>query len=664
MDREPAAMRRFRNRAIHTRCTRWVACAIFVVAVLWLPGLGPAGGRPALAQPGQKQLESDFSVFGRYLTELFTQVGGNTRGEISSFINRLQLFDVEGEIDRLVGNPWELSDSTSYKLSLASQHVAFPVYDRLLAQMTRLDEIRTRRIQNLTVDELPLIAVDLNATALPIMVGDFVILSDQRSGSQILNSIVHYFDGRELIDLAVFGLAQQPFFPQTDEQWQALKHSLAAHRVDLALGVMGLGALFEAGALSNSGTIKRWRDNNYRLGWYGAFSRLGYHLQPGLRGGLTANLPGLELSAGLLEQIRPSTGSVQRAVEVALRESWLNRFTAANGWDSFAVLAAREVLATGDNYQGEDFTGRMGLFLKRRQPFHLRFITLRASFETESNLSNSLRFAASVGVDYSKTGLSTVLQSSRMLATRDSGQVMETRTGLFIAGTMESPGRYYLDIMAAQGSALREAWVTWQAADKQRAVASARMGILAQGSVVGSPVLEQLRRQTAEAESRRASLAVALADYLEARRRTYNLQRWPTGAGDLHGPIDGAILQSAANAVFTRLTELGTFLDQSATPLSDLRERLADVRLRYENLQTRGVRDEAAALQAELGDLDERWRQESEAVAEGLEQYAHYLACARRIVAAGGALVASRFSPPLATRTQRKLLALVAQPIF
>jgi hypothetical protein len=33
-------------------------------------------------------------------------------------------------------------------------------------------------------------------------------------------------------------------------------------------------------------------------------------------------------------------------------------------------------------------------------------------------------------------------------------------------------------------------------------------------------------------------------------------------------------------------------------------------------------------------------------------------------VAAGGALVASRFSPPLATRTQRKLLALVAQPIF
>ena len=247
-------MRRYRNTAVHTRCARWVACAAFLLAVLWLPGLGPAGGRPAWAQPGQKQLEFDFSVFGRYLTDLFTQVGDRTRGEVFSLVNRLQLFDVEGEIDRLVGNPWELSDSTTYKLSLAAQHVASPVYDRLLAQMTRLDEIRTRRIQNLTVDALPLIAVNLD------------ILGSERSGSQFLNSALNYFDGREILDLAVFGLAQQPFFPQTDEQWQARKHSLATHKGELAVAVMSLGALFEAGALSNSGTIKHWRENNYRLG--------------------------------------------------------------------------------------------------------------------------------------------------------------------------------------------------------------------------------------------------------------------------------------------------------------------------------------------------------------------------------------------------------------
>jgi hypothetical protein len=645
-------MLRFRNKAICARYPRRLACAVFLVAVFWLPGLVPAGGLPALAQPGASQLESNLSPFGRYLTELFTQVGEKTRGEVFSFINRLELFDLEGEIDRLVGSPWELSDSTTYKLSLAPQHVAYPVYDRLVAQMTRLDEIRTRRIQNLTVDALPLIAVDLD------------ILSGERTGTQLLNSALSYFDGRELVDLGVFALAQQPFFPQTDEQWQELKHDLGTHRGAVAIAVMGLGALFEAGAVSNSGTIKRWRENDYRLGWYGAFSHLGYHLQPDLRGGLTVNLPGLELFAGLMEQIRPSAGSVQRAFDVALRESWLNRFTAASGWDSFAVLAVRQTLATEGEYHGDGFTGRAGLFLKRNQPLHLRFITLRASFETESNLTDSLRFAAGVGVDYGKTGLSTVLQSSRMLATRDSGQVMETRTGLFLAGTMESPGQYYLDIMIAQGWAMREAWETWQAADKQRMAALARLGILAHGTVGGSPVLEQLRRQTAEAESRRASLALALADYLEARRHTYSLQRWPTRPGDLHGPVDGAILQSAASAVFVRLTELGEFLDQSTAPLSDLRERLAEKRLRYQNLQASGARDEAAALLADLDELDQRWRQESEAVAEGLRLYAHYLACARRIAAAGGALATDRFSPPLSARTQRKLLALVAQPML
>jgi hypothetical protein len=649
---------------MHTRCPRWIACAVFLVAVLWLPGFGPAGGRLAVAQPGERQLEADANLFGHYLTELFTQIGGTTRGEVSSFINQLQLYDVEGEIDRLVGNPWELSDSTNYKLSLAPQHVAYPVYDRLIAQMTRLDEIRSRRIQNLTVDALPLIAVDLNADALPLITDDLVVLSSERSGPQLLSSAVHTLDGREMVDLAVFGLAQQPFFPQTEDQWQASKHSLATHRAELAFTVLGLGALFEAGALSNSGTIKRWREDRYQLGWYGAFSHLGYHLQPNLRGGLTADMPGLELSAGLLEQVRPAAGSIQRAAEVAVRESWLNRFTAASGWNSFVQLALRQVLAKTGGYQGENFTGRAGLFIKRPQPFHLRFITLRASFETESNLNDTIRFAVGVGVDYSKTGLSTVLQSSRMLATHDSGQIMEMRTGLFVAGTMESPAQYTIDALVAQTSALRDAWETWQAAEKQRAASLARLGILTPEASTRAPVLEQLSRQSAEAESRRAGMAVALADYLEARRRAYNLERWPTTTGDLHGPIDGAILQSAANAVFARLTELGAFLDQSTAPLSELRDQLLEIRLRYENMQALNLREQADAAQAELADLDGRWRQESEAVANGLHLYEHYLACARRIVSVGGALASRRFSPPLAVHTERRLLALVAQPIL
>jgi hypothetical protein len=204
--------------------------------------------RPARAQFGQARLQNDFGDLLKILSDLTTQVGVKSRGELLDFFNKIELFNVESEIDRLVGNPWELSDSTSYKLSLAPLHVAYPVFDQMVAQMTRLDDIRSRRIQNLTVDSLGLISVNLD------------ILNGEQSGSQLAGSILHYFNAREFMDLGVFILAQQPYFPQTEEEWDARKHQIAQHQGMLAVGVAGLGALFEVGALNNSGTIKRCQD--------------------------------------------------------------------------------------------------------------------------------------------------------------------------------------------------------------------------------------------------------------------------------------------------------------------------------------------------------------------------------------------------------------------
>jgi hypothetical protein len=151
---------------------------------------------------------------------------------VFSLLNKIELFNVEDEIDRLVGNPRELSDSTSYKLSLAPLHIAYPVFDQMVRQMTRLDDIRSRRIQNLTVDSLGLIAVDLD------------ILSDERSGGQLANSILHYFNAREFFDLGVFMLAQQPFFPDTEEGWNLRKRQIARQE-----GALALTAIWARGAV-------------------------------------------------------------------------------------------------------------------------------------------------------------------------------------------------------------------------------------------------------------------------------------------------------------------------------------------------------------------------------------------------------------------------------
>ena len=150
---------------------------------------------PAVAQELPGRLQSDAGGLLRLLIESATQAGSKAGGQVFSVVNQIQLYDIEGEIDRLVGSPWQLSDSTTYKLELAPQHVAFPVYDQLVRQMTRLDDIRTSRIQNLTVDAVPLIAVDLDALrTFHMVVVDDNMLVDNRLG---INSYFHsggYFE--------------------------------------------------------------------------------------------------------------------------------------------------------------------------------------------------------------------------------------------------------------------------------------------------------------------------------------------------------------------------------------------------------------------------------------------------------------------------------------
>lgn len=611
---------------------------------------------PAVAQELPGRLQSDAGGLLRLLIESATQAGSKAGGQVFSVVNQIQLYDIEGEIDRLVGSPWQLSDSTTYKLELAPQHVAFPVYDQLVRQMTRLDDIRTSRIQNLTVDAVPLIAVDLDALRIPMVVVDDNIVVDEQTGHQLLNSILGYFNAREILDLGVFMLAQQPYFPQTQDEWDARKHDLATHKGALALTLAGLGALFQVGALSDSGTLTTWRERRYQMGWYAGFSRLGYRLAPNLRGGVTAFIPGLELSAGLMDQIRSGSNGFGTAFEFALRESWLNRYTAATGWDSFFEAALRTVLSAGDGYSGERLTGRGGLFLKREHPFHWRYITLRGSFEAESNLNDSLRFAAGLGVDYTKTGLSTVLQSSRTLIPGAGSAAPETRTGVFVAGTLESPAQYYVDIMDVRACLLGDAWLAYQGSEDRRATAEARLRVLAGANTMDlERTLQDLRRSTAESENWRAEVATRLADYLESRRLAYTTEHWTRGPGDVHGPVDGSVLVAACDAVAERVVDLANFLDGRISPLRAMRER-------FDMLGERAAQDAASSDEA-TASLDEEWRRESLAVTEGLRQYGVYLGALRRIAAVASPLVGVWSYEPLSPRKQRSLITLVAQPL-
>jgi hypothetical protein len=609
--------------------------------------------KPARAQSVQTRLQNDFGDLLRILSEVVGQISTKSRGELFSFVNRIELFNLESEIDRLVGSPWELSDSTSYKLSLAPLHLAYPVFDQQVRQITRLDDIRSRRIQNLTVDSLGLIVVDLD------------MLNEERKSSQLTNSILRYFDAREVLDLGTFLLAQQPLFPQTPEAWDESKHQMAKHQGLLALGAAGLGAVFEAGALSNSGTLRRCRDRACSVGWYGSVSHLGYHLQPSLRGGLTARLPWLEVSAGWLEQVRPSADSAGSVVEMAVRESWLGRYTTAAGWDSFVEGAVRRVVDVENRYQGESFTTRGGVFVKRERPFRWRHIVLRGSTEVESNLTGSLRYALGFGVDYTETGLSAVLQSSRANIMRDGSPVSETRTGLFVAGTVEAPDQYFIYAMNLEARRLREECNHLAVREAERKQAEAELRVLAAGKTTRGldAVVETLRRASAESEGHRLRVAALLGDYLEARRLVYSIKQWKRSPDDLHGPLDAEVLEGAGSSVLARLVELARFLQGSRDTLETLRSRYTRA---AEHAAALGDGEGGARAQAQVeqATIDREWRRSSESVTEALRLYEHYLASIRRIAALASSVLPVQHFAPLDQRLLRKLLALIAQPLL
>lgn len=620
------------------------------LAALVAVALSLAYASPASAQFNQSRLQNDFGDLMRVMSDLISQIGAKSRGQVLDFFNRIELFNVESEIDRLVGSPWELSDSTSYKLSLAPLHLAYPVFDQQVKQMTRLDDIRSRRIQNLTVDSLGLIAVDLN------------LLNGEQTGGQVASSILHYFNAREFLDLGVFTLAQQPVFPQTDEEWAARKRQLARHEGMLALTVASLGALFEVGALNDSGTLHRCAMPSCSVGWYGGFSRLGYHLRPVLRGGLTARLPALELAAGLMEQIRAPSDSASTVFEMALRESWLNRFTAVGGWDSFFQAAVRRVLSSDPRYGGEQVTARGGLFIKREEPFRWRYIVLRGSTEVESDMAGSLRYAMGVGVDYTRTGLSAVVQSSRTNFLNDGLSLPETRTALFVAGTVEAPEEYYVEAMNVRARLLRDQWDLLVASERQKEEAEAQLRLLAgsENAARLAPLFEAERVALAESEDHRAQMAVLLGDYLESRRMAYSLKQWKRSQDDLQGPLDGELLETIAYVVAHRLGELAAFLQRAEGRLTMLRDRFSHAAGQLHDAES--PRAKALAV-SEMREVDAVWRRESQPVGEALQLYNHYASSLRRVAGLSATLMPAMHREPLSPRTIRRLLALVAPPL-
>ena len=111
--------------------------------------LAVAAARPAAAQSARAAAnEVDLSRLFAGLPAVFERVAARGYTELFRLLSTLELFRFEAEIDRFVGKPRELNDTTSYKLSLLPFYIAYPIYQPLVAQMVRLDSVRDAQLRD------------------------------------------------------------------------------------------------------------------------------------------------------------------------------------------------------------------------------------------------------------------------------------------------------------------------------------------------------------------------------------------------------------------------------------------------------------------------------------------------------------------------------------
>jgi hypothetical protein len=564
-----------------------------------------AMGQTTPSRSGEVDLGRIFAA----VPEAFLSALGKGHTELFRLVETLELLHFENEIDRFVGNPRTLHDSTTYKLSLLPFQIRYPIYRQLVAQMTRLDTVRSRRIHMVTPDSVSLIDLKIQPFAtLDAMVGE-------GAGREVQNSLLTHFSAREIADLSVFLLAQQSFFPQTDEDWLVAKRRIARASVPIALGALATGAAFDAGALGHSGTIVRSGDD-LSLRYYAGFRRLGVNLRPYLRGGLAVSAFKLEAALGLADQVRPAANEPDRAIEAALREGWLNQLGRPLGLDAFVEVALKRSIQEPAGFTGDRTTTRAGFFFKREQLPALPSLTLRGSAEAESDLRQRLHLVGAIGVERPRSGIATVLQASLVPAPPLSEVPDDARLSLFLVGTTEPITASFAEDMSGLARLCDTEWTALEEVDRQRE--QWEQALVARGTASRTPeearaMLAEAERILAEREDRLLRLASSLAEYLESRRRAYSVLGWEASPDNLHGPLDAVTLVAARDRILTRLQSLSSELATTLTPLQLMRKRMTALKDEIEHLESTEPDGTAVAVRRHsLAALEQQWDLDTE----------------------------------------------------
>jgi hypothetical protein len=348
----------------------------------------------------------------------------------------------EDDIDRIVADPWTLNDSTRAKLEALPPRLRFQLYSTLAGHMGSLRYVPATGLPG-----------SLYGGIRPLRL-DFDDATKNDTLNDIGRSLETYFRPEELVDLAIWGLSMQPFFPKTEGGWSALKTRLVHY--DLTLGLLGLAAFGAAneGRLDLGGWLYKTPQDNFRLGWYASGFKLGFEWRPFLTAGLQAATPGFDVALGWVEHPNARRPEEIRAVELVVREHLLSRLSRSTRWEVAAVGRFHYSVDHTDNAQ-KGFRADVQFYARRPALFEHSDVDFLAEGRLGSDFKQCHSADVSVGLEDQARAMAGALRL--MTAVTDLAP-FDFRVGVVLGGATgeASETDYYRDVEDA-GRRLRGA---------------------------------------------------------------------------------------------------------------------------------------------------------------------------------------------------------------
>ncbi len=361
---------------------------------------------------------------------------GDLTHRLRIFLNGMPWFKPQREIDRLVGNPWQIDERTLEKVNSLPIRARLELFSAMLSAVDQIQMIQSER-------DVFGPAPGGHSTVLSFEEDeDYEVELDRRVRRVLLDPITE----EEWADIGIFLLSKSPFFPKKERDWENLKDEIINYALWPALAILVYQAAAGQMNVSTSGWFLRNGANTWRLGWF-VKGKANWH-EPEVEGGIRSRTPHIELDVGYKRRF---SDEADRAFDYFLldaRTFFLRSFGEVYGWNglgSFRVEVPSQQL-----FGQEDFDPRVwaSVYAHKQDVFGNRAHQYTTEFRVDRHLS-SWAWVNSLGFDGKQVVLQVLRQKKR-------GEERKTEISGMIVGYLGSEKKFIAQQMSSLVIHLRQ----------------------------------------------------------------------------------------------------------------------------------------------------------------------------------------------------------------